>query len=139
MVRQEGLNDKIDFLGWIPRSKLLELLPEYDVLVFPSIWEEPFARIILEAMAAGLTVIGTNTGGSKEILINGVNGLAFEAEDAQGLASQIMRLWACPDLCWRLAQAGRQVVQEEFTLNGMVNEIEQFLVDIANSTQQPVT
>jgi glycosyltransferase involved in cell wall biosynthesis len=82
-----------------------------------------------EAMASGLVVVGTTTGGTLEILRDGETGLTFAPEDADGLAKQVARLITDPDLRCRLAQAGRQTVLENFTLDKMVKEIEAYLVD----------
>ena len=105
------------------------ILQQFDVLIFPSIYEEPLARITQEAMASGLVVVGTTTGGTKEFLRDEGTGLTFTPEDADGLAEQVTRLSLDPDLCNRLAQAGRQAVLENFTLDKMVKEIEVYLKD----------
>jgi glycosyltransferase involved in cell wall biosynthesis len=113
------------------------ILQQFDVLVFPSIYEEPLARIVQEAMAAGLVVVGTTTGGTKEILKDGETGLTFAPEDADYLAEQIARLMNDHDLFCRLAQAGRQTVLENFTLVRMVKEIEAYLLDCFVESSEP--
>jgi glycosyltransferase involved in cell wall biosynthesis len=113
----------------VSKDKMPAILQQFDVLIFPSIYEEPFARMTQEAMASGLVVVGTTTGGTKEILRHGETGLTFEPEDADGLAEQVSQLIVDPDLCSRLAQAGRKAVLENFTLDKMVTEIEAYLVD----------
>ena len=55
-------------------------------LLLPSIWEEPLARIMQEGLAAGMVVIGAATGGTKEIIVHGENGLLFPAADAAACA-----------------------------------------------------
>jgi glycosyltransferase involved in cell wall biosynthesis len=105
------------------------LLEKYDVLIFPSIYEEPLARMTQEAMAAGLVVVGTTTGGTKEILRDGETGLTFAPEDAEGLADQITQLIGHPEFRTRLSQAGRQTVFEKFTLEKMVADIEAYLLE----------
>jgi glycosyltransferase involved in cell wall biosynthesis len=104
------------------------LLQQFDILIFPSIYEEPLARMTQEAMVSGLVVIGTTTGGTKEILMDGETGFTFAPEDADGLAKQVTRLILDPDLCYRVAEAGRQTVLENFTLDKMVQEIEVYLM-----------
>jgi glycogen synthase len=127
LVRQEGLQDHVSFHKPVSKDKMPALLHQFDLLIFPSIYEEPLARITQEAMASGLVVVGTTTGGTKEILRDGETGLTFEPEDADGLAEQVTRLINDPVLCCRLAQAGRQTVLENFTLDKMVKEIEAYL------------
>ncbi len=129
LVERERLNDFVTFHKPVSRDEMPGILQRFDVLIFPSIYEEPLARITQEAMASGLVVVGTTTGGTKEILRDGETGLTFAPEDADGLAEQITRLIGDPDLYCRLAQAGRQTVLENFTLDKMVKEIEAYLVD----------
>jgi glycosyltransferase involved in cell wall biosynthesis len=98
---------------------------EHEVLLFPSIWPEPLARIIQEAMACELVVIGTATGGTNEILSEGENGLIFEVGNSAMLAEKINLIMSEPSLREKLAQAARKTVEERFSLNRMVTEIEE--------------
>ena len=99
MVNEYKLGDRITFHRPIPRAQLPDFLANFDVFVLPSVWEEPQARISQEAMASGLVLVGTLTGGTKEILVDGVNGLAFVRENAEELADQLMRLAHDAVLC----------------------------------------
>ena len=129
LVERERLQHFVTFDKPVSKDEMPAILQQFDVLIFPSIYEEPLARMTQEAMASGLVVVGTTTGGTKEILRDGETGLTFAPEDADGLAKQVTRLISDPDLCCRLAEAGRQTVLENFTLDKMVNDIEAYLVD----------
>jgi glycosyltransferase involved in cell wall biosynthesis len=133
-VQEHGLEAMVRFTGPVARAQAPHVLAEHDVLIFPSEWEEPFARSVLEGMAAGLTVIGSTTGGTGEILVEGQTGLTFTAGDSQELARQIGRLAQDPALRRRLAANGRSVVTRRFTLQRMVDELEAALVAIAGQT-----
>jgi glycogen(starch) synthase len=130
LVQKERLHDYVTFHEPVSKDEMPAILKQYDVLIFPSIYEEPLARITQEAMASGLVVVGTTTGGTEEILRDGETGLTFAPEDADGLAEQVTRLIVDPDLYCRLSQAGRQTVLENFTLDKMVNEIEAYLAGV---------
>jgi glycogen synthase len=132
LVEREQLSDFVTFHEPVSKDQMPALLQEFDALIFPSIYEEPLARMTQEAMASGLVVVGTTTGGTKEILRDGETGLTFAPEDAEGLAQQIDRLIINPDLCDRLARSGRQTVLENFTLDKMVKEIEAYLVGVSS-------
>ena len=137
MVEKERLYDFVKFHDPVSRDKMSQILQEFDVLIFPSIYEEPLARMTQEAMAAGLVVIGTTTGGTKEILSEGETGLTFAPGDADGLADQITRLIFDTELCCRLAESGRQTVLKNFTLEKMVNNIEAYLLSCClNQSEQ---
>jgi|SRR5215207_4881411 len=129
LVQREHLHDFVIFHKPVSKDEMPSILEQFDILIFPSIYEEPLARMTQEAMASGLVVVGTTTGGTGEILSEGETGLTFAPEDEDGLANQVTRLITDPDLYCRLSQAGRQTVLENFTLGKMVNEIEAYLLD----------
>jgi len=129
LVERERLHDFVIFHKSVPKDQMPVILQQFDVLIFPSIYEEPLARTTQEAMAAGLVVVGTTTGGTKEILRDGETGFTFAPEDPDALAEQVTRLITDPDLRHLLAQAGRQTVLENFTLDRMVQQIEDYLLN----------
>ena len=126
-VGELDLGEQVAFCGRVPRAEIAEILAAHDVFLFTSVYEEPIARTVMEAMAAGLAVVGTAVGGQREMLEDGVNALVFAPEDAPGLAECILQLQRDPALRARLAAAGRQMVLERFTLERMVDEMEAWL------------
>jgi glycogen synthase len=126
-VAQAGLNNYVAFTGVVPKAALAQIYHEADVLLFTSIWQEPFGRVIVEAQAAGLVVIGTATGGAAELLVDEETGLRFAPEDPVQLACQIQRLGHEPSLRQRLARAGKARAVAQFDLKRMVAEIEAYL------------
>lgn len=134
LVTQTRLNDYVAFHGHVSAKEIPELLQKFDVLLIPSIWPEPFARVVLEGMVSGLVVVATPTGGTTEVLTDGENGLLFAPEDADGLAQKIICLAADPRLRRRLALAGQQIVVERFTKTKMMDEVESYLQEIFQSS-----
>ncbi len=130
LVEKNQLHNFVTFLKPIPRTELPVYLGKYDVLLLPSIWEEPLARIMQEGMAAGMVVIGAATGGTKEIIQHNVNGLLFPAADAPRLAAELERVIAAPTLRQQLATQGRADAERLFALARMVDDLEQYLKDI---------
>lgn len=123
LVASLGLEDHVRFTGLIPRERLPAIYREHEVLLFPSVWDEPFSITLLEAMSCGLAVIGTNTGGSPEILEDERNALIFPKEDAEACAAQITRMVEDPELFERIRRAARRTVEEGFRLERMVDRI----------------
>ena len=99
----------------------------HDALIFTSEWEEPFALTPLEAMACGLPVIGTMTGGSRELFRHGKNALTYDAGAATQLAERILLLQSEDHLRTSLAKAGHQEVHERFAMGPIVDQVEQYL------------
>ena len=124
LVGSLGLENNVRFTGLVPRDQLPSIYREHDILLFPSIWEEPFSLTLLEAMSSGLAVVGTNTGGSSEILRNEENALIFQTEDAEACAKQVIRLLQSAKLLEKLRCNGRSTVEEDFRLDDMVDRID---------------
>ena len=127
LATDHGITDLVSFLGWLPRERMPDLMQTCHVLLLPTVHQEPFARVTLEAMAAGLTVVGTLTGGTGELLQDDSNGLACAAEDSDDLARQIGRLLDDPHLRHRLACRGQEMVLAQYTLEHMVERVEDLL------------
>lgn len=128
----------ISFLGFIRREDMPRVLSESQALIFPSEWEEPLARAVIEAMASGLAVIGTTTGGTGEVLVEGETGLTFRPGDAADLARQIARLAGDPALRERLAAAGQAVVLREFDIRSTVDQLEALLYRASDEYERQI-
>jgi glycosyltransferase involved in cell wall biosynthesis len=133
MVSDYNLDDFVDFASFVPRTQMPDWLNKFDVYLFTSIWPEPMARSVMEAMAAGLLVIGSKVGGQTEMLNHGQNALTFQAEDATDLVNQIAYIIENPSLLLQMARAGQEMVQKEFTLDRMVTEIETYLLQLSHN------
>lgn len=129
--------DLVTFRGFVPRTEMPAILHDHNVLVFSSIWPEPLARMVQEAMAVGLIVVGTETGGTPEILFDGENGLTFPAGDAAVLAEKLRWLAHHADQLPTLAGTARQTVERRFTLVRMIDELEQNFRDITGNVAAP--
>ena len=126
-VAQLGLNARVNFLGRVPRAELPRVYAEHDALVFPSEWDEPFAITPLEAIASGLAVIGTTTGGSGELFRNRETAMTFQAGDAADCARAIRELCGDGELFQKISSNARREVREKHTLDAMVDKIERSL------------
>jgi glycosyltransferase involved in cell wall biosynthesis len=127
-IAQLGLERRVNFLGKVPRPELPRLFAEHDALIFPSEWEEPFAITPLEAIASGLVVIGTTTGGSGELFRNRETAMTFAAGDAADCARAIRELSADRELFEKISNNAQRVVRENHTLKAMVDKIERSLL-----------
>jgi glycosyltransferase involved in cell wall biosynthesis len=110
------------------RKDVLTPLHAADVVVVPSLWE-PFGRVVIEAMAAGCPVIGSDTGGIRETLTGRFAQGLFEVGNAQDLADRLraMRGWQTsePDL----GEACVSHILDHYSLHASVDGIEKVLSD----------
>jgi glycosyltransferase involved in cell wall biosynthesis/PAS domain-containing protein len=111
-VEELGISEHVEFLGF--RSDVQSILRSIDILVHASISPEPFGQVVVEGLAEGLPVIGSNSGGVPEIITHRLNGLLVPMGDAAALADAIAELLDCPTLSDRLGQAGYWHVRQNF-------------------------
>jgi glycosyltransferase involved in cell wall biosynthesis len=133
IVERFSLASHIRFLGHVDRTAMPDLLRRFDALVFPSRWEEPLARTVQEAMATGLAVVGTPTGGTSELLVHGDTGLTFAPDSPEELADRLSELRQRPDLAETLAQRGRETVLARFDIRRTIDEMEAHLEVVASA------
>ncbi len=117
-----GISSKVKFLGF--RNDIPELLSVIDIFVLPSLWEG-MPNVVLEAMSAGKPVIATDTGGSKDIIDNGINGVLVEPGNSEALAEAILKLLEDPVQRQRLGESAREKIKERFPIDKMVSKTEQ--------------
>lgn len=85
-VREQARAASIDarFPGWADRADVLRAMSRAEALVFPSTWPEPLSRVLLEALALGAPIAAMDTGGTRELVENGVSGLLAGSVDELG-------------------------------------------------------
>jgi len=97
-------------------------LASFDIFVLPSLFEG-LGLSIVEAMMAGLPVVGSTAGGIPEVVSHGSSGLLFEAGNSSDLASCLHELIRSPELRRRLAVAGKAKVEKEFAIERYVGRL----------------
>jgi glycosyltransferase involved in cell wall biosynthesis len=114
---QLGLTDRLSWVSWLPSGSFAQQLHQFDVLVLPSIsrpnWQEQFGRVLVEAMACGVPVVGSRCGEIPQVI--GTAGLLFAEGDVPALTAALAQLYASPTLRHDLAAAGRARVLANFT------------------------
>ncbi|MBI3252956.1 MAG: lipopolysaccharide heptosyltransferase II [Candidatus Omnitrophica bacterium] len=117
LARHLGLSEAVEFLG--TRYDIPELLSGMTMLVVPSVGEEAFGRVAIEAGACGVPVVATRMGGLIDILEDEKDGLLVGPDDPRVLADAILRLLKNPELAGRLVASFRRKVEREFHLERM--------------------
>ena len=108
------LSASIVFTGFIPHGELRFMYAQADAVVVPSIWQEPFGLVGLEAMSSEACVIATRVGGIPELVADGQTGLLVAPGDARALAAAMTRVMQDLGLRQRLGRAARRSVLERF-------------------------
>lgn len=118
LSRELSIEDKTSFLGYVGHGEVSSQISGFSVLILPSLtmpnWTEQFGRVIIEALAAGVPVIGTNSGEIPFLIRKLEGGIVIEEGDPQVLALAIDRLIADPALAENFAIQGRENVRRYF-------------------------
>ena len=107
-AEEHRFSDKIRFTGFLNRSELAALYARSNVMVFPSLFEEPFGKSQVEAMSSGIIVLSSATGGAAEIIEDEISGLRFDPKDAHDLARKLLRLSRETEFAKALARRARE-------------------------------
>ena len=132
-----GLDDRVIFIGPAPIEQMVELFPASNALVLPSRtrpwWKEQFGRVLVEAMACKVPVVGSDSGAIPDVI--GDAGLVFPEGDVTALASCLQRLITSPELCEELGEKGYHRVQHYYTQEHIAEQTAQFYRHIITASR----
>ncbi len=131
------LNENVLFKGNVPHEELPHHYKNAAVFVLPSILlentgeTEGLGVVLLEAMACGIPVVGSNVGGISEVIQDGWNGLLAQPKDTQDLAEKIERLLLENDLRQKFSENGFKTIEERFSWDAVTEKFD----EVYNSLQ----
>jgi len=112
-----GIADRVTVRDWLPSTQMPEFYREIDVLVLPSRtrsnWTEQFGRVLIEAMACEVTVVGSGSGEIPHVI--GEAGIVFSEDDASALSEALQDLIVSPERRRLLGRQGRERVLKHYT------------------------
>lgn len=127
-VQGQNLSDRVTFAGYVPREEMPKYYNAADVFVLPS-YNEGMSVSVLEALASGLPVISSMTGGSEELIEQGVQGFTFPAGDISKLSDLLLTL--CKDTSQREAMGVAARAQaERFSWASASNKFEKLITRV---------
>ena len=117
LAAELGVAGRVTWTALVPSAEMPAVLLGFDCLVLPSRtrpnWKEQFGRVLIEALACGVPVIGSASGELPNVI--GDAGRLFADGDAAALAEQLRQLWQQPEQRARLAARGRERVLARYT------------------------
>lgn len=116
LLQKLAADKRVMFLYDLTDRQIVSKFAKASLLVLPSLNNsELFGLVLLEAMASECAVIGTNTGGIPEIIVEGKTGFIVSPNDPVALREKIEYLIGNPDIAFQMGQAGRRRAEEMFT------------------------
>jgi glycosyltransferase involved in cell wall biosynthesis len=121
LVADLDLENQIIFAGF--RTDVARLMSAFDVFVCPSV-KDAHPRVVLEAMALKLPIVGTLSGGIAETIEDGSSGLLVPTENSSSLARAIIRFLSDSELASRIGRAAYNRVARDFSARTYVEQVE---------------
>lgn len=121
-VLQLNLTDHVRFLGY--QDDASAFLQPLDVLAVPSA-NEPFGRVIIEAMANRVPCIAAESGGAPELIEQGETGLLYPPGQAKVLALGLKTLYESPELAEKIKEKAGRMILKRFTINSQIRMLEE--------------
>ncbi|MBZ5536895.1 MAG: glycosyltransferase family 4 protein [Acidobacteriia bacterium] len=134
-VKKAGVEDHVTFHGFVDRQDLPEIQRNHDILLFPSIWDEPFAAVPIEAMACGMAVIATTAGGTPEAIEEGRTGLLIPPNDPSAMSAAMEGLIRDPQRRLHLGQEGALAAREKYDFHTYIARLERRYSELAQRSK----
>lgn len=125
-----GLNDVVQFLGYVTHDQIPEYLSLSDIFCRPSL-DEGFGISFIEAMACKVPVIGTPVGGIVDIIEDGQNGLFVEPDNPDDLADKLNVLLSDLSYGQELTKEGYETVQKKFKWEVVLGQMEALYKEVS--------
>lgn len=136
MAQESGIEDRVHFLGW--RDDVSRALKGATVFVHASRLGEGLPNAVLEAMIAGVPVVATDVGGTREAVAEGETGFLVPRQDPELIAERVGRLLEDPALARSMGAKGLERARERFSIEAMVAAY-QALYERASASSPPPT
>ena len=120
LAQRIGVGTRVRFLGYV--SDPFAIFSAVDAAVTPSLCNEAFGRVVVEAMACGAAVVATAVGGMQEIFQDGVGGLLVPRADSAAIAAALNRLAADPEYLRSMASTARKLAVERYSTERVAAE-----------------
>jgi glycosyltransferase involved in cell wall biosynthesis len=104
----------VEMAGYIPAGQVQELASRARAVLVPSVWEEPFGLVVVEAMASGTPVIAAGHGAFVELITSGVDGTLFPPGDPVALAEAVADVEARPEKYESYGHRARETYEQQF-------------------------
>ncbi len=130
-----GVPRDVSFTDYAPDRSSPDLYLAHNFFVYPSSRVESLTPAVLEAMACGLGLVSTASGGNAEVLEDGVNALVIPPENPERCAQGLRRLLSDPALEKMLRAGARRTIEERFGLDRQVEAVEKILFEIAGKSR----
>lgn len=135
LTAQLGLSQRVHFTGYVSNASLVFSAAE--IAVVPSICNEAFGRVVVEAMACGTVVIATSVGGMQELFCDNQEGFFVPTANADAISEAINKLFHDRAQCARMATAGRSLAEARYATQRVAVEYGKIYSELLENQPSP--
>lgn len=134
-IAAHNLGQHVTLVGWVEPGEIIDYYNAADVFVGPSIvsrsgWQEAMGLVFAEALAMGLPVVATNTGGIADVVAHGKTGFLVQQKSPQAIYDALTELYNDPSLRKRMSQSGRQHIEQHFAWGSVMSQYTKVFEDL---------
>jgi glycosyltransferase involved in cell wall biosynthesis len=135
-IARLGISDRVHLLG--ERSDASQLVASFDLAVLASL-HEGLPNAVMEAMAAGVPVVATAVGGTRELIVDGETGYLVPPADVLALGERISFALQNEEISSAIAERGREFVTDRFAVERMVESVESLYDELLRESKPRVS
>jgi glycosyltransferase involved in cell wall biosynthesis len=137
------LKKNVEFLGFIPNEKIALIYETSDIFVLPSVETkygdtEGLGVVLLEAMASGIPVIGSDIGGITDIIEDGKTGLLVKSRDSNDIAKKILFLLSNKEYCINLTRNATNLLDQKFSWDIVTKQFFEVIQNLSENKENKI-
>lgn len=135
LVIDLDLENNVKFIGKVSRNKITKYFKSSDIFILPSIVDskgevETLGVVLIEAMAMGIPVIGSDIGGIPDVIDDSINGFLVEPKSITDIADKVIKLLSDKKLRNKFIKNAKKKVKEKFDWNNIALDIENVINEV---------
>lgn len=136
LIKDADVSDIVNLTGVLPYSQMADVFRSADVFLYPSlptpVWNAQFGGVLIEAMASGLPIVGTLSGGTRDDTVGADGGIFVQPQHFSGLADAIIRLYNRRELTRKIGQRNRKIAVEKYDTHVVAQKIKNIWLNVLN-------
>jgi glycosyltransferase involved in cell wall biosynthesis len=136
LCKELNIEKNVFFMGKVTDNELISFYKKTEILVVPSVWQEMFGLVGIEALSYGKPVVGSNIGGIPEWLENGKNGFLVEPRNHIEMAEKILVLLENKNLSRKMGEYGKKTLEKKFSKQRHIEKLESIYTNLVKNNDK---
>lgn len=131
LIQEKQLSNQVELIGF--QDNVHTYVAEADIVLIPSVWEEPFCLVAIESMTNSKMIIASEAGGIPEVITDGKEGFLVSKNDPRQIAESVIAIMKHPEKANSIADHAYKRVQQDFTIERMALRLEHIYGSLLNT------